>query len=139
MRKKAFTLAIAMCFCIVSHCTLTAIAMTDIQPFYISTGNITATLSIDSNGNAACSGQVTAMSSSSKTSITVKLVKKSGSTWSEVKKWTSSGSGITGASAGGSVKVAKGYTYRVEVTGKVYNSSGTLLETTTKNSAEKAY
>lgn len=137
--KKICTLAMVVCFLFVLGSVSNADMAIEIQPFYVATSSITATLSIDSSGNAECSGKIKPMNSTYSTSITVKLMKKSGSTWSEVKRWTASKAGITGASASGSVKVSKGYTYQVRVSGNVVNSGGTTLESPTKNSAEKAY
>lgn len=144
MWKKLIVLMMVMS--IVFTCLSASMALTlieiqpiEIQPFYTDTSSITAALTIDSSGNASCSGKVKPTSASSSTSITVRLMQKSGNTWSEVKSWSASKTGANGASAGGSVKVTKGYTYQVRVAGKVYNSGGTLLESPTKNSNEKSY
>ena len=104
-----------------------------IQLFYTDTSSITASLSIDSSGNALCSGKVKPESSSSTTSIIVKLMKKSSGSWSEVKRWTASKSGANGASASGSVKVSKGYSYQVVVNGTI-TQNGVVLESPTCSS-----
>ena len=110
----------------------------DIELFYSDASRVYTNLSIDASGNAKCSGTVTANEKTKKCSITVTLKKKSGSSWTSVCSWSGSGTGITGASAGGTKKVSSG-TYKVVVTGKIKDAKGNVLETVTKESKSKTY
>ena len=108
-----------------------------IVPYYAYTSSISASLSI--NGAVArAAGKITP-ENSLHTSITVRLQKESSSgAWSTISTWT--GSNTSGKSeAGGTKVIASGYKYRVYVTGKVYNSAGSVIETVNKYSAVKSY
>lgn len=74
-----------------------------------------------------------------KTSINVRLQKRSsGGSWSTICIWTdinSNGESV----AGGTQNVAKGYDYRVYTVGKVYDSSGSVIETVDKYSPVVSY
>lgn len=110
-----------------------------ITPFYVYTDNLTANLTIDSSGNATCRGVVIPKDSSYSCSITVKLKRQSGSSWSTIATWTGSGQGYAGASAGGTKKVSSGYNNMVSVSTVVKNSSGSVIEQPSKNSGVKTY
>jgi len=110
-----------------------------VSPFYQYTENLTAILTIDSAGNATCSGKITPKDSSYSCSITVKLQRGNGSSWTTVATWTGSGQGYAGASAGGTKKISSGYNYMVSVTTDVKNSSGSVIEQPSKNSAVRTY
>lgn len=69
-------------------------------------------------------------------SIECKLQRYTGTSWSTVKTWTTSANRY--ASISQTWTVPSGYTYRVYSTFRIYNSSGTLLETGT-NSKSYAY
>ena len=108
-----------------------------VSPLYTYTYSIAGKLSI-SGGTAPAAGTVTPSDLNNKTTVTVKLQRNENGTWKTIATWTGSNShGIS--SAGGDKTLTKGYSYRVYVVGKVYNSSGTLLETTTKTTSTKAY
>ena len=109
----------------------------DIMLCYEYVSSINASLSI-SSGTAKAAGKVCS-SDNLKTSITVRLQRKSSNgTWSTISTWTDSNN--SGASeAGGTKTLTSGYSYRVYVTGKVYNSAGTVVETVDKYSATKSY
>lgn len=110
-----------------------------IVPFYVYTDSLTANLTIDSDGDATCRGIVTPKDSSYSCSITVQLKRKSGSTWTTIATWSDSGQGYNGASAGGTKRVSAGYNYIVSVSAIVKNSSGSIIERPSKDSAVKAY
>jgi len=83
-------------------------------------------LSISNAGLANCYALVKLLFTSDTVKLSITLQRQSGSSWSEVKSWSTSGSG--------SVSLEKEWyvttgTYRVYATAQVYNSSGTLLET----------
>lgn len=109
---------------------------TSIEPRYMYTGKITASLSL-SGSTASAAGRITP-SGEYETRITVCLQKGSGTSWTTIATWN--GNCSCGSSEAGGIKtLTKGYDYRVAVTGRVYNSNGTLLETVTKYSLTKTY
>ncbi|MDO9534518.1 MAG: hypothetical protein Q7J85_04115 [Bacillota bacterium] len=110
----------------------------DIAPQFTAIWSMGAGLSIDSWGKAICSGFVTPQSNSYSSELTVSLQKSTGSGWSTIKSWSESGVGFAGVIIEGHHYVASG-TYRVCSTAKIYNSSGTLLETESFYSAERTY
>ena len=95
-------------------------------------------LSINSSGKATCVGIVTLYDDSHSVDLTVSLQKSTGSGWSTIKAWTVSGTGVAGAETEQYYYVVSG-TYRVSATAKVYNASGSLLETQTLYSATVTY
>ena len=97
-----------------------------------------AGLTIDSNGLAYCEGMVKPSDSTTNTTLTVELQKKSGNSWGFVDSWSGSGTGTALLSKFGQRYVVRG-TYRVVVTAKVYSSSGTLLENENIISREVTY
>lgn len=68
--------------------------------------------------------------------IIIELQQKNG-TWKTIKTWTEQGS--VDAFVKGSYRVANKYNYRVAATAKVYNSSGSLVESKTSYSGEVYY
>ncbi len=111
-----------------------------IQPLYLEADRVSVTLIIDSNGTATCRGTVTAKHNNTTTDITLSLKKSlDGKTWSNVKSWNDSGSGLLGASIEETYTVSEGYQYKVTVTGKIYSSSGNLLESVNKTSPVNTY
>ena len=100
-----------------------------VVPFYVGVASATSSLSISTSGSASCSGTVRLQSGH----VTVTL-KRDGS---GIKTWTASGSGTV--KAGGTYNVTKNHTYVVTTTAKVYDANGKLVDTVTKNSAEKSY
>lgn len=135
MRLKGFSLV--MCLVLILSIVGVAHAEDGIMPCYSYTSSIAASLSIN-DGVAKAAGKITP-EDSRRTTITVRLQRESSSgTWVTISTWT--GSNASGKSeAGGTKSLTSGYNYRVYVTGKVYNSSGTVLETVNKYSTTKAY
>ena len=84
-------------------------------------------LSINSIGTATCAGLASAYNSSHRTILTVELQKSNAGGWSTIKSWSASSTGASLAKIEEDYYVARG-TYRVRATAKVYNASGTLLE-----------
>lgn len=107
-----------------------------ITPYYTHTNTLVVSLSIKT-GQAKAAGQIVPYSNQ-RTSITVKLQKKgNGNVWSTISTW--SGSNTKGASeAGGYKTIDKGCQYRVYVIGKVYDSTGAVVETVSKYSTVKS-
>ena len=133
MRKKTMrsTISILLLLGVLMANLVTAQAA-QIGPMYIGISQLASTLSISSSGGASCNGRV-AVLNGYKADLTVEL-KQDGAT---IKTWTSSGSGTI--SAGGTYYVASGHSYYVTSTAKVYNSSGTLVESPSKDSPSSSY
>ncbi len=96
-----------------------------ITPQYTYISTLTPGLEVNSSGKAICSGMASAYNSSHTTILTVEL-QKSGD-WSTIKSWSASSTGVSLAKIEEDYYVVRG-TYRVCATAKVYNASGTLLE-----------
>ena len=140
MRKLISILLVSLLFTVsVYTAAATEEEVLDVGLFYQYTENLTATLIIDSAGNATCNGKITPKDSSYTCSIIVKLQRQSGGSWTSIATWSDSGRGYAGASAGGTKKVSSGYSYRVSVTTVVKNSSGSVIETPSKNSVTRTY
>lgn len=85
-------------------------------------------LSINSSGKSTCAGLARAYDHSHTFKLTVDLQKSSASGWSTIKSWATSATGGSTAEIQRNYYVVHG-TYRVLTTARVYNSSGSLLET----------
>ncbi len=105
-----------------------------IAPLFTHICILTPGLTINSSGKATCIGDVTIYNNSYSTVLTVQLQKSTGSSWSTIKTWTNSGTGITGVLIEENHYVVRG-TYRVRATAKVYDTYGMLLETQSLYSA----
>ena len=95
-------------------------APAEIVPFYVGTILASASLSIDANGNATCSGQ-----------------QKINGDWEVQKSWSASGK--TDITLSKSYTVSSGYSYQTVLTARVYNSEGVYVETVTASSAVVSY
>lgn len=126
-----------LCFLMAFSIMCTAFAGPDIMPYYTYVGTIKVDFSVDGT-IAECLGRIKPKSNE-QTSIVVNLQRKSsGGTWSTIATWTDRcASGLS--EAGGTKSVTKGYDYRVYATGKVYNSSGSVIETVNKYSSVISY
>ncbi len=105
------------------------------SPAYLYTRKVTASLSIDVNGQATCYGLIKA-NAQSDISMTVTLYKKVGSTWTKITSWSNFTSGI-------SLKLSKVYivsqgTYKVVTSGSVTTSDGNK-EQLTETSSQRVY
>ena len=94
-------------------------------------------LTISPAGLTDCYSRVRLADSTDTATITIELQQKNGSTWSNLKSWSISGSDVV--SIDKERYVSPGYTYRVYSTVQVYNSSGKLMETATLTSKTADY
>lgn len=101
---------------------------------YIGLEDVTANLNISGNGYAECSGSAEVRSGYSVT-VVMELQQKNGA-WIPIETWSKSGRYV---SMNESYRVANKYNYRVVVTAKVYNSSGSLVESKPSYSGEVYY
>ena len=108
------------------------------RPSFTYIWSLSAGLSIDSSGQAHCTGSVTPSDDSYTSNLTVSLQKNTGNGWSTVKSWTDSGVGQMGVIIDRYWYVTRG-TYRVCSTAQIYNSAGSLIETEPYYSATKTY
>jgi len=109
-----------------------------VLPNYIGINILSISLDINSAGLTTSTGIVYPSSNSYTAKLTVSLQKYTSSGWTTLNSWSGSGTGLSGASVNGSYYVARG-TYRSRITARIYNSSGTLIETETAYSAKKTY
>lgn len=105
-----------------------------VQPMYMYTSEVRATLSISSSGTASCVGKIKGWASDSDITMTVTLYKQSGTSWSEIASWSDSATGV------GSLTISESYgvdagTYKVVVTGTV-TDPGVGSEDVSKSSVE---
>lgn len=105
-----------------------------VAPLYIGLEDVTADLAISSNGYVNCSGSAYVANGYNAT-VVMELQQKNG-TWKPIKRWSKSGGYV---SINESYRVSSKYYYRVAVTAKVYNSSGSLVESKTSYSNEIYY
>lgn len=101
-------------------------AESTIQPRWTYLDTVYAYLNINWLGIASCEGSATAGSLVT-VEVTVRLQQLKDTGWATIKTW--SATDTQSAVASGSYAVQKGYTYRVSVTGYVYDSNGNLVET----------
>ena len=87
-------------------------------------------LSINGWGRAACTGDVALSNNTYTAYLTAILQEWTGTSWSNVTYWTSSGSGYTGTSIFEYYYVSSGM-YRMRTTATVYDSGGSFVEQAT--------
>ena len=138
MKKSRLSLALSLIL-ILSSLAPTAYASEEltIQSRYSRITSFTVAFSISSSGLSSDYSSIKLTNSTDTVNLIIELQQKSGSTWSTIKTWETSGSGTV--SLDKSWYVSSGYSYRIYVTAKVYNSSDTLSETATLISSTASY
>lgn len=96
-----------------------------VQPRWTYLDSVYAYLDINWLGVASCEGRATAGDFVA-VKVVVRLQQLKDTGWATIKSWTATDTQTVGAS--GSYAVYSGYTYRVSVTGYVYDSNGNLVE-----------
>jgi len=139
--KKILTLIVVLIillsFGTQSLAAINEIPGTIIRPMYTNILYLGATLEIDSLGIATCSGTITQNISEGSCELVMKMQKlDTDKSWDTIATWTKEG---LGRSSDTQYRAVSRGTYRIYVTGKVYNSSGTLIETQTAYSVTKTY
>lgn len=135
---KKLGILITLIFALLGLFMVQAWAQEGIQPLYDDTNRASASLSI-SGGIATCLGKVKPDNASQSASITMKLQQKKDGSWTTIATWTGSASNGNAASLSKTKSVAKGYDYRVYVSGKIKNSDGTVAESPSKYSSTVSY
>lgn len=104
----------------------------EVVPFYIGTILATASLSIDADGNATCSGRVRLVNGYT-AAVTLSIQQKINGKWIIQKSWSERGEGDITLSK--SYSASSGFSYQTIITAKVYNSEGVYVETVSTASA----
>ena len=94
-------------------------------------------ISISDSGCAQCVGQVELRDSSYEIDLAVELQRNNGWSWSTIKSWSASGTGVV--SLDKEWYVSSGYTYRVYASAEVTAPDGTVVETVPKYSLTSEY
>ena len=128
MRRITALLIIVTILCAIAAPASATTIDNIVQPRWTYLNSVYAYLDINWLGVATCEGRATARDFVN-VEVVVRLQQLKDTGWATIKSWTSTGT-LT-ASASGSYAVYKGYTYRVSVTGYVYDASGKLVETGT--------
>lgn len=98
----------------------------DAELMYTYISRVSAGLTIDETlGVATCSGSVDAKSVSS-VKVTVRLQRYEDGSWKNVQTWSETGT--AGVTCTKYYAIYRGYSYRVYVTGYVYNAYGVVQE-----------
>lgn len=115
----------------------TASASNSIQPRYTQVRSFRVNLSISDSGCALCVGQVELRDSSYEIDLAVELQRNNGWSWSTIKSWSASGTGVV--SLDKEWYVSSGYTYRVYASAEVTAPDGTVVETVPTYSLTSEY
>ena len=111
----------------------------EVQLRYTNLSSISAGLSISNAGTAVCTGTVT-MKKNLDSRLYVHLYKSSSSgAYTRIKTWAQSFSGTGLKSLTKTASVSSGYTYKIKVEVRIYNSAGTVVETAEKWSSNVVY
>ncbi len=130
-------LTIMLSFGTHSLATTNEIPINDITPMYTYIANFGAALEIDSLGIATSEGILTHTLIDGSCELIMKLQKlDTDKSWVTVSTWTKEG---TTKCADYQYRAVSRGTYRVTVTAKVYNSSGSLVETQSVYSITDTY
>lgn len=134
MFKKTICLALALVLILVVGTSLAE--EISASPRYTYTSSVDGSLSI-SSGIATVAGSITPWGGR-ETLVHVRLQQQINGVWKTIQTWTGH-QDAGSSSAGGTKSVDSGYYYRTHVTGYVYDSNGTLLESVSMSTTPKAY
>jgi len=109
----------------------------DISPMWTNLMTLGTTLIIDSSGQATCTGSLTQNLTDGTSTLVINLQKQdTDNTWNTIATWTKKG---TTKCVNTKYKTVSKGIYRLSVTGKVYNSNGTFIESSTIKSISEKY
>jgi len=104
-----------------------------IQPRFIKITRLSTDFSVSSSGYADCYSSVTLDNTSDTAELTMELQRSTNkSDWETIKDWTASGKCVVTLDKGW--YVVSGYYYRIHITADVYSTSGSLVDSATKDS-----
>ena len=137
MKRKIMTLCMV---CVMVFNTMSVVgakegdADKEISVRYTNISSISAGLAINSSNVANCLGSVT-VSKNLNSRMYVSLYKSSSSgSYSRIKMWAQSFSGMGNKTMSKNYTVTRGYKYKVKVEVRIYNSAGNVIETAEKYS-----
>lgn len=126
----ALLLSVVLIFGVMTPTVFAATDADTVQPYYLRIRSLAIDFDIGSSGKSTCYCSVDSSVTTDTVDLTMDLqryVKENGKEyWDTLKTWTSSGTYV--ASLNKTWYVSSGYEYRLRITAKVYNSSGTLQE-----------
>ena len=108
----------------------------DVEPYYVNFSILNASLSISQSGCAKVSVKVSLRDKTLRTDLESSLQRLENGRWVDVKTWSTEGSSLFTFTE--QWYVISGYSYRVEVTAKVYDGNA-LIETANRTSATVTY
>ena len=108
----------------------------DVEPYYVNFSILNASLSISQSGCAKVSVKVSLRDKTLRTDLESSLQRLENGRWVDVKTWSTEGSSLFTFTE--QWYVISGYSYRVEVTAKVYDGN-TLIETANRTSTTVTY
>lgn len=126
-RTITLLLSIILVFSVMSPTVLAAAEDNAVQPRYLRISTFDTAFGIDSSGKSTCYCRVRTYESTDIIELTMELQRLEDSGWKTIKTWTGSDTHIN--SLDKNWYVVTSYEYRLEVTAKIYDSDGTLLET----------
>ncbi len=136
-RLVTLILTVLVCSCLFARVCFAAIYPGgSIDPQYEHTSRVECSLTISSNGTASCQGRIKARATTSTVDIKMRLLKKSGSSWTPVKTWTQNNQSVV-AELNKNCSVSAG-TYKLVVSGSVTTTEG-RTEFVSTSSGEKVY
>lgn len=131
--KRRITVCIAFLLILAMIMPMRNANASEINPRWTHIHSMTAGLDISFWGVATCNGQITAYGNIP-VEIIMHLKQLKNGAWGTLKTWSISGTGTLNAEM--QYAVERGYTYKVVVTGYVYDANGNILETA---SASKSF
>jgi len=122
--KRVLSLALAVLLML--SLTVNVFAAQTVQPRYTHIISLSYNISLSSSAESVICHAACQTRNSMEIQIECKLQRYNNSKWNNVKTWTASGNGH--ASINKTWAVPGGYDYRIYVTYKVYDSTGTCVE-----------
>lgn len=141
MKKRIICFLAVFCMVfssnLVSAANLSEKVDSDIELMYEQVLNMSAGLNISSLGKATCSG-FASVRPGYNIQLTIELLKFENSSWTSIKSWVHSGSGVAGVNKSEAYWVDHG-TYMTKITAYVTDSSGKYIESPSATSLIREY
>lgn len=141
MKKKLLSLCAVFCIVLSYNSAfasnISTKADSDVELMYVQVMNMSAGLNISSFGQATCSGAVSVRPGYN-VSLTINLLKFENNSWTTIKSWIHTGSGVVGVNESETYWVDHG-TYMTEIVAYVTDSSGKYIESPSATSLIREY
>ena len=141
MKKKFLCLMVIFCLMFSSNIAfagdLSSKEDSDVELLYEQVMNMSAKLNISSLGQATCTGTVSVRPGYN-VSLTINLLKFENNSWTTIKSWIHTGSGVAGVNESETYWVDHG-TYMTEIVAYVTDSSGKYIESPSATSLIREY